>query len=346
MMRTVQAIARFARDRVGWHRIGVFASICIVVAASVVLYELLAHVRVRDVLAVVEAKQWQDIGLAAFFVTLAYLTLTFYDLFALRTLGHGKIRYRTAALAAFCSYSIGHNLGASALTGAAVRFRIYSTHGLNATEVTKVCFLAALTFWLGNVAVLGFGVAIAPEAATAVDKLSPLINRSAAMTLLAALLVYLIWVWRAPRFVARGKWRTKLPSGPLTAAQIVIGVIDLLLCAAAMYVLLPGRPPMDIVPLAVIFVSATLLGFASHSPGGLGVFEAAMLVALKQFERDELLAGLLLFRLLYYVLPFMLSLLLLAIWEVAGKAGRRSRALPKELETETPAAMVLESTPG
>jgi uncharacterized membrane protein YbhN (UPF0104 family) len=63
-------------------------------------------------------------------------------------------------------------------------------------------------------------------------------------------------------------------------------------------------------------VSATLLGFASHSPGGLGVFDAAMLVALIEFNKAELLAGLLLFRLLYYVIPFALSLLILGVREL------------------------------
>ena len=71
-----------------------------------------------------------------------------------------------------------------------------------------------------------------------------------------------------------------------------------------------SRPSRSIgfVTLAVIFVSATLLGFASHSPGGLGVFDAAMLIALWQFDKEDLLAGLLLFRLLYYIIPFALSL--------------------------------------
>ena len=66
----------------------------------------------------------------------------------------------------------------------------------------------------------------------------------------------------------------------------------------------------------MIFVAATLLGFASHSPGGLGVFDAAMLVALWQFDKEELLAGLLLFRLLYYIIPFALSLLILGAREL------------------------------
>ena len=107
-----------------------------------------------------------------------------------------------------------------------------------------------------------------------------------------------------------------LPGGPLTLLQIVIGIIDLGFCALAMYVLVPNDPHIGFITLAVIFVSATLLGFASHSPGGIGVFDAAMLVALWQFDKEELLAGLLLFRLLYYIVPFALSLAILGIREI------------------------------
>ena len=102
-----------------------------------------------------------------------------------------------------------------------------------------------------------------------------------------------------------------MPGGPLTLLQIGIGIVDLGFCALAMYVLMPEEPNIGFVTLAVIFVSATLLGFASHAPGGIGVFDAAMLVALWQFDKEDLLAGLLLFRLLYYIVPFALSLLIL-----------------------------------
>ena len=75
-----------------------------------------------------------------------------------------------------------------------------------------------------------------------------------------------------------------------------------------MYMLMPDEPHIGFVTLAVIFVSATLLGFASHAPGGIGVFDAAMLIALWQFDREPVLAGLLLFRLVYYIIPFALAL--------------------------------------
>ena len=87
--------------------------------------------------------------------------------------------YRITALAAFTSYSIGHNVGASVFTGGAVRYRIYSAWGLNAIDVAKICFLAGLTFWLGNAAVLGLGIAYHPEAAAAIDQLPLWLNRVA-----------------------------------------------------------------------------------------------------------------------------------------------------------------------
>jgi glycosyltransferase 2 family protein len=116
-----------------------------------------------------------------------------------------------------------------------------------------------------------------------------------------------------------------LPGGPLTLLQIAIGIVDLGFCALAMYVLVPDEPNLGFVVVAVIFVSATLLGFASHSPGGLGVFDAAMLVGLWQMDREELLAGMLLFRLLYYIAPFVISVILLTFREVI--LGARSKRL-------------------
>jgi uncharacterized membrane protein YbhN (UPF0104 family) len=137
-----------------------------------------------------------------------------------------------------------------------------------------------------------------------------------------------IWAWRRPRAIGRGQWQVTLPGGPLTLLQIVIGIVDLSFCALAMYMLVPDEPHVGFITLAVIFVSATLLGFASHSPGGLGVFDAAMLVALWQFDKEELLAGLLLFRLLYYIVPFTISLAILGGRELQLSLFRRTPPPP------------------
>src|SRR5262249_5901758 len=115
-----------------------------------------------------------------------------------------------------------------------------------------------------------------------------------------------------------------------------IGILDLSFCALAMYMLLPGDPNIDFVTIAVVFVSATLLGFASHAPGGLGVFDAAMLVALWQFDKESVLAGLLLFRLLYYLAPCALAWVILGLREVCWNL-RGARAINPKLIKPEPA---------
>src|SRR6202011_1728806 len=207
----------------------------------------LRHVDFAGVIEAIKATEPSSIALAGLFVGAGYFTLTFYDLFAVRAIGHSDIPYRVNALAAFASYSIGHNVGASVFTGGAVRYRIYSAWGLNAIDVAKICFLAGLTFWLGNAAVLGLGIAYHPEAAASIDQLPAWVNRLAAFVIILGLVGYVVWVWMQPRGVGRGPWTVTLPGGPLTLLQIVIGIVDLGFCALAMYVLVPDEPNLGFV---------------------------------------------------------------------------------------------------
>ena len=314
-MSWLRAFGRFFEQKIGLHRLGVALSVIIIAIAAVVLYRKLHNINVSKVLTAMATVEYRDVAISALFVAAGYFTLTFYDLFALRTIGRKDVPYRVAALAGFTSYSVGHNVGASVFTGGAVRYRIYSAWGLDAIEVAKICFIAGLTFWLGNITVLGFGFAYHPQAASHIDQLPLWLNRLLGIAALAVLASYIAWVWRTPRVIGRQNWQVQLPNGPLTLVQIVIGIVDLTCCAAAMYVLVPNDPPMQFIDVAVIFITATLLGFASHAPGGLGVFDAAMLIALWEYDAEELLAGLLIFRLLYYILPFTLALVVLGIRE-------------------------------
>jgi uncharacterized membrane protein YbhN (UPF0104 family) len=332
MFNAGRVAADYCNRYIGWSRIGFLVSAFIIIIAVVVLVRILRDIDVGEVVEALKETQTRDIALAALFVAFGYFTLTFYDLFALRTIGRSDIPYRVAALGGFTSYSVGHNVGASVVTGGAVRYRIYSAWGLNAIDVAKICFLAGLTFWLGNAAVLGLGICYHPEAAANIDQLPPWLNRVVAIGIILGLVGYVTWVWIKPRSVGRGPWSVLLPGGPLTLLQIAIGIVDLGFCALAMYVLVPDEPNLGFVVVAVIFVSATLLGFASHSPGGLGVFDAAMLVGLWQMDKEELLAGMLLFRVLYYIAPFVISVILLTLRELI--LGARLKRLRKVTASE------------
>src|SRR6478609_5568432 len=325
MLQAIRRAILVLRQKQILHRTGVAVSVTVIGIACYVLYHMLRGIDTFEVLEAIKSTEPRQIALAALFVAAGYFTLTFYDLFAVRAIGRSNVPYRINALAAFTSYSIGHNVGASVFTGGAVRYRIYSAHGLNAIDVAKICFLAGLTFWLGNAAVLGLGITYHPEAAASIDQLPAWLNRTLALMIIAGLVGYVVWVWSHPRVVGRGPWTVVLPGGPLTLLQIAIGIIDLGFCALAMYVLVPDEPNLGFVVVAVTFVSATLLGFASHSPGGLGVFDAAMLVGLWQMDREELLGGMLLFRVLYYLSPFVISVILLTFREVI--IGARSKRL-------------------
>ena len=337
MLEPIRRAISFLRHRQILHKLGVAISITVIGIACYVLYHMLQGIDAFEVVEAIKSTEPRSIALAALFVAAGYFTLTLYDLFAMRAIGRNDIPYRVNALAAFTSYSIGHNVGASVFTGGAVRYRIYSAWGLNAIDVAKICFIAGLTFWLGNAAVLGLGIAYHPEAASAVDQLPSWLNRLLAIAIIVGLVAYVIWVWVKPRNVGRGPWTVVLPGGPLTLLQIAIGIVDLGFCALAMYELVPDEPNLGFVVVAVIFVSATLLGFASHSPGGLGVFDAAMLVGLWQMDREDLLAGMLLFRLLYYIAPFVISVILLTFREVIiGARSKRLRQAAARLAVEPP----------
>jgi glycosyltransferase 2 family protein len=318
MYRLLATLGRGLKHRIGWKQIGIAASLIIIAFAITTLVRTLKGVDTGVMLVALTEIAPYHIALAALCVVGAFCTLTFYDFFALRTIGRRHVPYRIAALSSFTSYTIGHNIGATVFTGGAIRFRIYSEYGLSAVDVAKICFLSGLTFWLGNTFVLGIGMAWHPGAASAMDQLPAAINRLVAFGVLSAILAYFVWLslGEERRELGQNGWKVKLPSAPLTLVQILIGVLDLGFCAMAMYLLMPGDPGIGFMSLAVVFILATLLGFASHAPGSIGVFDAAMLVALPQFGREQLLATLVVFRILYFMIPFGIAISIMGSREI------------------------------
>ena len=321
-------VARTLREWAAANRIGIALSLLIIVAASVALFVLLRDIQIDKVVAAIRATAPEAILTAAGFVACAYLTLTGYDFFALRTIGRRDVPYRTAALASFTGYAIGHSLGATAVTAGMVRYRIYSAHGLSVVDVAKIAFITGLTFWLGNAFVLGLGMALKPAAASAINHVPNVFNRAIGLAGLAVIVGYLLWLLPRPRTIGRDHWRVTLPSAPLTLVQIAIVVCDLTLVALAMNALLPPQPPLAFLPLLVTIVMATLLGFASHTPGSIGVFDAAVLIGLPLFEKEQLLASLLIFRFLYFVVPLFLAVVALGVRELSFAFGSRSGGGP------------------
>jgi glycosyltransferase 2 family protein len=309
-----------------WKGLGVIVGTAIAAAAILALTHMLEHIDYNEVFDVMRQTDAGLIALAAMLVAVSYASLTLYDLLALRTIGRTDVPYRIAALASFTSYPIAHGVGAVSLVSPVIRYRIYSHNGLGAFDVANICFLTGLTFWLGNLTALGIGLLFAPVAIGVVDFLPPQVNRWLAAALILAILGFLAWCWAAPRNIGSRKWPVRLPSGPLVLLQIVIGIFDLCAAALALYVLIPSGPDIGLFPIMAVFIAATLLGFASHTPAGIGVFDATFLIGLGGGDKEPLIAALLVFRLLYHVLPFVLALSLFCAVE-GWRSLRRRRSL-------------------
>jgi glycosyltransferase 2 family protein len=302
--------------RFGWNWVGYAIGLTIVGISLYVLSHLLRDIEWAGVLAAAKATPPSHIAAAILAIGGAYFTLSFYDFFALRVIGAKHVPYRIAALASFTSYAIGHNIGATAFSGGAVRLRIYSYFRLGVIDVAKICFLTGLTFWIGNLVVLGSGMVYRPEVSSLILQISPGLVRAIGIAALIVLSAYIVWVGLARRSFGRNGWQVTLPGGYSTLIQVGIGIADLTFASLAMYSLVPTVPHDDFVTVAIATVSATLLGFASHAPGSLGVFDAAMLVALPDQNKEELVAALIIYRVIYFMIPFVIALLIMAYWEV------------------------------
>src|SRR5438034_2302373 len=130
-------LGRGFTKRIGWKRLGVAASLLIIAFAITTLVRTLKGVDTGVILIALTEIPPGHIVLAALCVVGAFATLTFYDFFALRTIGKKNVPYRVAALPSFTSYSIGHNIGATLFTGDAIRFRSHFDYSLSVIALAQ-----------------------------------------------------------------------------------------------------------------------------------------------------------------------------------------------------------------
>ncbi len=320
--RRIARIVLFAQaHRAQLRRVGVAFSLAILSVSIYIFGRTLLQIDPRKFAAAFAATGADQIAMACALASVSYLALTGYDALALRHLAI-KVPYRLTALASFTSYAISFTLGFPLVTGGAVRFWLYGPAGLTPGKVASLTVIAGVTFWLGMGVVLGVGFLADASAIGEINKLANWANEAIGLALFAALAAYLVWVTRMRRRGEAVFLNFKLPGPLLTLGQTALGVIDVCAAAGVLFVLLPKGHGVGYVAFCALYSLAAMLGIASHAPGGLGVFEATMLKGVGG-SSDQLLASLLLFRVIYYVIPFLLALALLG----ANEAARRWTAL-------------------
>jgi uncharacterized membrane protein YbhN (UPF0104 family) len=310
-----------------WKRLGTGASFALFALAIFILARTIAAINFAHLRAAVAATSAEQIALGAAFSGLSYFALTGYDALALRQL-RLKVPYLRTALASFTSYALSFTLGFPMITGGTVRYWVYSQSGISAAKVASLTLIAGVTFWLGMGLVIAAGLIVKAQTVANLNHLDATINVLIGLLLVALVLGYLIWVSLARRRVRVQGFHLELPGPRLTLAQMMLGLTDLCASAAVLFTLLPAGHRLDFMTFASVYAFACLLGIASHAPGGIGVFEATMLKALPSISYEDLFASLLLFRITYYIAPFILALALIG----ATESMRRWRSLREAIE--------------
>lgn len=312
-----------------WKILGTGVSLAILATSLIVLARTLTFINYSALRAALQGMSADQIAFAVLFAACSYLALTGYDFVALRQL-RLRVPYRTTALASFTSYAISFTMGFPLITAGAVRYWIYSQAGVRPSKVASLTVIAGVTFWLGMALVLGVAFAFQFSGLAGLDHLGRSLNVALGLAVLIALSLYLVWVARGPRRTRIQGLRLELPGLALSLAQIVLGVSDLCAASAVLYVLLPQGHGIAFPSFAAIYVFACLLGIASNVPGGVGAFEATILKTVPSPSPEALIASLLLFRVVYYLLPFVLALALLG----AHEAMRRWKSLREAMSVD------------
>lgn len=285
------------------------------------LHLLVAEVHFRDVRAALrEVAGWQIVA-AIGFTAVSYFLLTLYDVIALRIIGR-SLPWRTAALASFTSFTLSHNLGLSLLTGGSARYRVYSANGLGAMDIARIVALSGGTFWAGIAVSAAAALLLHPEALAytglAIGMVPQVLAALAILSLIAA------FFWRTRRggsLLTVSGWSLPMPTSGQALSALGVSVLDLAAACAALSVLIPQAGPALFPAIFLAYVVALVAAAVTHIPGGVGVFEAMIIAALPGVPKPELLAALVVYRVIYYLLPLLVAGLIIAVHEY--RAWRR-----------------------
>jgi phosphatidylglycerol lysyltransferase len=296
--------------------------LALLAASAWVLHDALHDYRYRDIVQRVWAIPGPSLVLALALTIAAYAALPGYDAVGLLYVRH-PIPLRKVAFGSFIAYGLSQTLGFPLVTGGSVRYRLWSAWGLSTAEIAQAVSFSGATFTLGVILVTGVALLLEPVAVAQVMELPTRVFRplGAACVLLVA--AYLVWstVSRAPIRV-RG-WQFPVPRPALAISQLCIASLDWALAGAVLWVLVPRASGIGFWPFLGAFLLAQTVGLLSHVPGGLGVFETLMVLLLGgELPPDVAIGTLVVYRVVYYLLPFFIALLMLAGYEMARQRER------------------------
>ena len=294
-------------------------SAILLVAALYALNRIIGDLSVDDVFASLAGTEGWRVPAAIVLTIASYAALVLYDVLALRQLDR-KLPASEIVSTSFTAFSIGYNLGLVFVSAGALRLRPYTAAGLSTLEVAGVMAFGTLTFILGAWTILTFALLFEPAASASVLRLPIASAQPIGAILLLGLSAYLLISAGGPRVLTLFGKSWRLPGLRMTLAQIGVAVVDLFLAAAALLVLLPAVH-VSLLAFVGLYVVAITAGLGSSVPGGIGVFETILIILIPELPPNALVGPLLLYRIVYFVLPFAVALAWLGAREIRSGRG-------------------------
>jgi phosphatidylglycerol lysyltransferase len=300
------------------HGMTVFGLVLLAVAIYVAQKEF-RDLSVAQIRAALAAIPTATLWIAAGWTVLAFAVLTIYDRLGSVYAGH-PVSYARTSLASFCAYTLAHNLGFAAVSGAAVRYRFYAAWGLPPVAIAKVVAFTSLTFGLGGFALGGLVLVIEPEVLPGLGNHVPHWIMQALGLCMWGLVIAYITMSRIRSHVTLFGHRVDLPGFRMALAQTVLASVDVAVTAMIFYALLPAAEGLTFLHFLGIYIAAYIAGIAASLPGGIGVFDLAIVIGLRPWMPEaEVVGALLVFRLYYYIVPLFLAGLMFAAFEIAQR---------------------------
>jgi len=314
-------------------RIGQVAGAVVGVLFLVLAVRLLRHELSPDVLARIPAAvaslQWWQIGGAVVVSVLVHLWLGLFDKLGLSTLGITNVPTKAAVRTGFIAYSFVHNIGLSALTGNVIRMKRYAAYNVRPASVAKLFVCLIATMWIGFTVAFGASILVWP---TGLLPMSIGVERALGIAMLAVVAGYILLCRFGPARLRRDDATLKLPDARHATAQVAMGTINWAATAFVLWLVLPESAAYHDVLAALCMAQVVVI--ASHVPGGVGVLEGTLLVLLgDRVDPAGLAAGVVLFRAIYFLLPFVISIAVL-IGEQVWRRLRRDRGVEHERPSE------------
>ena len=306
--------------------IGPVIAVVLIAGAVWVLWDMATKMSFADIHNAALALPPHRFVLAFVFTFCGLAALATYDLLALHALNYtSSVSLARAVFGGLIANVFANTLGFPLLSGGGARYRIYSMVGVSFSVVARLIVMSWLTMWSGILFVLGLALTLEPTTQYPVFP-HHYIDRLVGLVVLVALSSFILWLARKRRAIRVSGMVVRMPKAKPAFLMVLAGAFDLLAACGTLYVLLPPDAVPDAARYLVTYSIGFLAGMAANTPGGVGVFEATVVTGLGIAHRPDVAAALILFRLIYFVVPLLFALALLAFLEGRHRlAVRRAR---------------------